>query len=628
MSYPIAPATNTTVDLAFSDGSDGSVGPSGAHISLPIAFGAAVVVGGDDLPVTVSGRFTLRGSAFANIDVGVHRGHSARHLFPFDAAVGKEAHLVAPWQQNQSLQIQTTVSSGDSAQPLPVRASTSWSQAARLQTSGRVPWAVAWPIHKRAVAPWQESRRHRARAKALWQEARAAHDRAVTHWQNALHVRKQPVAPWQVAQNHSAFFVASGGHGSRPQDIQFVAPWQVAQLLVSTGGPAIVVRPGVVPGLQTVVVPLAFCQPYPPPGAGWPSGNVALNFAYFCPGTQPAGQIVVPVRSVYMVQNSVTLYRMPAGTEFEASSFTLDIDADSWTFGWSASLHRSARAHLVRSPSTERVEVQALINGQAVRLAVDSIGRDRSFPTDRISVSGRGRAAELDEVSLNFDNVAARTAQQLMADVLTVNGVSIGWSVDWQITDWLVPAGAWLHQGSYISALQDIADAAGAYLQPHFTDKVIRVLPRYAQAPWDWATLLTPDIELPVAATTLENTEEVIKPAYNRVFVGGVSMGVFGPVNRDGTAGDMMAPPVTHALITAAEVHRQRGLAVLSDTGVQEHLTLKTLLLPETGIIMPGKVLRYVTEDGPGLGIVRKTNINMSQWPQMHQTLGVETHVE
>lgn len=598
--------------------------------ALPFDGNGRLVLGDerDDSPVVKSIEIGVSATFSGDMDCSI------KLLWDANVSRGEAVQVRQHWQD---------------AEAIATRASSHWQDAKAFSNSAAVRWQEGLVSSAHAEARWQQSEPFAARAALRWQDAAPMRHGVDFRYQEAIHLRAAAAAHWQDAapMRHSVDFryqeaihlrtaaavhwqdgqplrrtATHRGRDGQPVHITMGVRWQDAM------------RPPV--GLSVVVQPTKPTEPpcYDPATLGrlefvepWVANNGRLVFVCVR-GQQPGAAIVIPVRSVYMVQNSVILYRMPAGTEFEAINFSLDIDADSWTFGWSASLHRSARAHLVRSPSTERVEVQALVNGQAVRLTVDSIGRDRSFPTDRISVSGRGRAAELDEVSLNFDNVAARTAQQLMADVLTVNGVSIGWSVDWQITDWLVPAGAWLHQGSYISALQDIADAAGAYLQPHFTDKVIRVLPRYAQAPWDWATLLTPDIELPVAATTLENTEEVIKPAYNRVFVGGVSMGVFGPVTRDGTAGDVLAPPVTHGLITAAEVHRQRGLAVLSDTGVQEHLTLKTLLLPETGIIMPGKVLRYVTEDGPGLGIVRKTNINMSQWPQMHQTLGVETHVE
>ena len=99
-------------------------------------------------------------------------------------------------------------------------------------------------------------------------------------------------------------------------------------------------------------------------------------------------------------------------------------------------------------------------------------------------------------------------------------------------------------------------------------------------------------------------------------------------MTRGGTAGDKVAAPIVHPLITAPDAHRQRGLAELSDTGVQEHLSLRTMVLPETGIILPGKVVRYVDEDGPRLGIVRGTNVSMDRWPALHQTLEIETHVQ
>lgn len=359
-------------------------------------------------------------------------------------------------------------------------------------------------------------------------------------------------------------------------------------------------------------------------------GRAPLELLFECDAhdVPPGGPVIIPVRRTYVVHNNVTLHRVPSGAEFKASAFSLDIDVDSWTFGWSASLHGSARAHLQRTAPDERVAVECSINGILVRLSIDSIGRDRSFPKDRIRVTGRGRSAELGDVSLAFGNTADRTAQQLMQDVLTVNGVSIGWDLDWQIEDWLVPADAWLFQGSYITALQDIAGAVGAYIQPHLTNQVLRVLPRYPVAPWHWAEDLTPDIVLPVAVTSVENVEEVIRPAYNQVHVGGLKApAVFGPVTRGGTAGDIEPDPVLHAVITATQAHRQAGLAVLSDTGLQEHVTVQTLVLPETGIIMPGTVVSYISDDKTRKGIVRKTGLQMQSWPVMHQTLGVETHV-
>lgn len=354
-------------------------------------------------------------------------------------------------------------------------------------------------------------------------------------------------------------------------------------------------------------------------------GHLLFQCGHYTPPV--VAGVVVPVRRFYMVINSVSLVRLPSGVELPAYAFSMTVDADSFTWSWSATLDKSAAPHVVREPGGAPVELQALVNGQPYRFTIDRAGRSRQFPGDRIAVSGRGLAAELDAPwapVMTFGNQAEMTAQQLMSDVLTANGVSIGWALDWRIQDWLVPAGAWQMQGVYIGAVNDIAGAVGAYVQPHPTDRVLRVLPRYPAAPWDWGDL-TPDVQLPAAAVQVESTEWLRKPAYTGVFVGGVSAGVFGPVTRGGTSGSLLAPQVTHALITDPVAHLQRGLAVLSDTGDQEYVQLTFQVLPETGIIMPGTLLGYVSDDGPAVGIVRGTSVSWSR-PRLRQTIGVETH--
>ena len=272
--------------------------------------------------------------------------------------------------------------------------------------------------------------------------------------------------------------------------------------------------------------------------------------------------------------------------------------------------------------------LMANINGVPFKLRLESARRDRSFlPQERWSVSGRGLAAVLAEPwakAMSFGNpTQALTAQQLAIEALKINGVSIGWDVDWRLEDWQVPAGAWALQGSYIDAINDVAAAAGGYVQPHNTNQVLRILPKYPVAPWNWGDV-TPDFEIPAAVAEVEGTEFVDKPDYNRVFIGGVSAGVFGPVTRAGTAGDLIAPQVTHALITDVTAQRQRGLAELANTNRQAILTLAMPVLPEAGVILPGNFVRYQGAE-IAMGIVRSTSVNWAA-PKLRQTLEVETH--
>lgn len=345
---------------------------------------------------------------------------------------------------------------------------------------------------------------------------------------------------------------------------------------------------------------------------------------------EPGQTIIITARRAYIVQNSITLTRLDTGAELQAHSFGMTLDYQSWTWSWQASLHHTAAAHLGRDSQGDPADLLATVNGVQFRLRLERVARDRRhLPQERYSVSGKGRAAILDAPwapQMQFGNpLAEYTAQQLAVNALTINGVGIGWGVDWQLEDWLVPAGAWALQGSYIAAINDIAQAAGGYVQPHNTDAVLRILHKYPTAPWEWGTV-TPDFEIPAALAEVESTEFIDKPIYNRVFVGGQGAGVFGPLTRAATPGDKIAPQATHPLITVAAAWRQRGRAELSDVGKQERIRISLPVLAETGVITPGQFVRYRT--GPQqttTGIVRGTAIDW-QRPRLRQTLEIEAH--
>ncbi|MDN4590248.1 hypothetical protein DBA29_17295 [Xenophilus aerolatus] len=343
---------------------------------------------------------------------------------------------------------------------------------------------------------------------------------------------------------------------------------------------------------------------------------------------EPGETVVVPVRRAYLVQNSIVLTRVDGGELIPASSFAMSIDADSWTWQWSATLPGSALP-LVASADGQPVDVIASINGVAYRLCVERFSRERRFAKSDVRVSGRGRAAILDapySPVLNHVGDSDMTIAQLLEKVLTINGSGIGWSVEFGIEDWFVPGGTWALQGTYIAGLLDIAGAAGAIIQPHRTDAAVRILPRYPAAPWAWADV-TPDFQLPAAAVAVEAIEWIDRPAYNRVFaLGTTSAGVAGQVTRAGTAGDQLAPQVTHSLMTDVVGVRQRGLPELANTGRQAQVALRLQVLPETGVIVPGQFVRYVDGSESRLGLVRSTSLDW-QRPSLRQSITLETHL-
>lgn len=348
------------------------------------------------------------------------------------------------------------------------------------------------------------------------------------------------------------------------------------------------------------------------------------------PPEPPEGQVVVPVRSCYLVLNDVYLKRVAGSVMLKATTMSLNIDVDSWTWSFSASVPASD-LEAVEPVAGVPVEVEAQINGSAYRFLVEKIATERVFPRNTVRISGRGKSALLASPYapvLTFANSADRTAQQLMADVLTDSGVPLGWDIDWNLEDWLVPAGVFGVNGSYMDALTAISGAAGAYIQPHPTAQELSVLLRYPALPWAWGSV-SPDFVLPSSVTTREGVEFTDKPRYNRVFVSGQQQGRLVRVTSAGSDGGLLAPMVTDPLITAVEAGRQRGASILADTGRQAIVGLGLPVLEETGVITPGKFVRYEDPSGNRTGIVRATSVEVSGGgANVRQSLTVETHEE
>lgn len=334
----------------------------------------------------------------------------------------------------------------------------------------------------------------------------------------------------------------------------------------------------------------------------------------------------IPVRRSYIVRNNFYLLTFVSNNLLDAYAFTASLDADSWTWTWSATIP-GQQFNLVSEIITDPpLELTASLNGTLIRLVAESISWDHTHGKAALKLSGRGRTAYLASPyapTLTWSQPQYRTAQQLAAEALTLNGVSIGWTVNWGLEDWVVADNAWSHTGTYITALNRIAEAGGGYLQPHDTEKTIRFLPRYPKPPWHWDDL-NPDFELPQSIIITEKVDWEQKPQYNAVWVAGsASGGRLDRIVRTGTAADLMAPTITDDLATSEVMTRQRGLRVLSESGGIKTMSLSLPILASTGIIRPGHIVSYQWQGDNYLGIVRGVSVSFS-FPTASQTIQVE----
>ncbi|MGE4340974.1 MAG: hypothetical protein AB7E55_34260, partial [Pigmentiphaga sp.] len=506
----------------------------------------------------------------------------------------------APWSRSRLsrsavVALVTAISIRDSGARSP------WGIATAQRCDARSSWAVAGTADHAGEIPWST---YAARAicalPAVWRVANTAD--------------RYAVLPWGRYGGRPFVDARPGWSVSRAADLSAVVPWQSygprhASLDIIVTGSA--------PADGWWVLPwVRYSRPLNP---GW---GVVID-----PGGPPVdenGTIIVPIRSTYIVLNTVSLVIADTGEPIQHSGLSLQLDVDSWAWGWSATVPASYLTTLRPSGEDGFVEVVATINGEPFRLVIETLQRDRRFGRSDLKIGGRGRSAWLaapHSPTITRYNTESRTAQQLLEDALTTNGVSIGWAVDWQVTDWLVPAGAWSYQGSYIDAAVRIAEAAGAVVQPHPMDQTLRILHRYPATPWEWPDA-TPDIALPEDVVTVEGITWSDKPRYDAVYVAG---SILGHVTRTGTSGGVVAPMVTDALVTEDVAARQRGRAILSDTGRQAQIRLSLPVLEETGIIQPGALIQYTEQGVVRLGLARAVDVQCG-WPAVNQTVTVETH--
>ncbi|MCS4509126.1 hypothetical protein [Xylophilus ampelinus] len=629
--HPAVPAG--PVHLVFGD--DSIAQPLPAIMSvvglLPALRGAAPIVRQQRIAVA-SSLPPLRGSVAARYLSDTARpatnqivggwsgadGAAASQGFLWQGAVASPAALSADWQQAFALEQFTQQR---------------WQDAERQPRSQSDNWQDATPLRMQAVSGWQDALRDRRLGQALaWQQGVPARAGTVLFDQDALRDRRQSLGVhWRDALQLSTV-AGSGASAGMPLRVLLSTVWQYAMQPVIGK---------TIPGPIHPVEPPCYV---PPPGravnlvfsAAW-DGSTGLVF--FCerhgggPDPEPP-RYVIPLLEVYMSVHAIECVLLPSLEPVTLLDTTISADDDGYAWSMSATGPQHLMEQLAPSGGAP-AQVRITVDGTAWVFVIESIARTRSATGIRTQVSGRSATSLLGDPYMpaqTWLSTAGRNVQQLALEALEFTGVAVGW----QSVDWQVPAGAWSHQGTPLSAVLRIAEAGGAVVRSHRTDAQLVVAPRYPLMPWEWSAA-TPDVQIPLAVVTTDSYQPAYKPAWNAVYVGGQGQGVLGHVKRAGTAGDLLAAQVTDALITHADAARQRGRAVLGAGGAQvpQQITLPVLTggtLP--GVLQQGQLLEVLE---PGLawrGMVRGISLRVAlsssgkgRGIDIRQTATVERHL-
>ncbi|MFQ2011828.1 hypothetical protein ACK336_01120 [Aeromonas veronii] len=344
-------------------------------------------------------------------------------------------------------------------------------------------------------------------------------------------------------------------------------------------------------------------------------GEAELEFVWHCSDAA----IVIPTRRVYLVSNTAKIVRVRDGLDIPATAVSIELDTDSWAWQFSAQIPRIAAAAL-----TDEEEVSIHINGQQWDCVCDGWQSSQSFGRESAALTGRSRTAYLSPTHVLAQAVserAAATMAQLAAAVLPV-----GWTLDWQAADWLVPAGFFsLDNQTPIEVVRYLAEAAGGFVLPHQRNRHLVIKPRYPTVPWQLDTAQA-DVAIPRAIITTLGSDFQPGHTANGIWVTGGHQGISARVMRQGTAGEQQAPTITHPLVCDVTAARAQGVVGLAKTMPKRTQTIELPLSADTGLILPGALLAVDGWKGYNRG-VRVSAALQNRAMTVRQQLSVERFV-
>lgn len=500
------------------------------------------------------------------------------------------------------------------------------SPAAKTGQAG-LPWGPAQARAAAARLSWNAILPRRAALSLVWQVPLPRTQDAAMVWRTAHGLAWHQAQAWGVAgprgsdlkvdwtravpRQHAAG-VVYGTPGVRwaPAGVQWAAS-QAAQRSTGAFWSAIVLRGRhrAVPwGLTSLGHPFFLPRvplPVPPERPSFVSTASHLFFDFstraqtpgFIPGDLGTALQVdfrYPPRRTIAVHHSASLVAWPSLVPIPLSGVSLSLNRGDITWQASLRIPDRAAAQAVAPQLNGVQEVLLTLDGYAWRLIVEGYDENRQFAQTDCTLTARSVSAYLaapysEARSITHNEI--KTAHQLADFEVT----DLGFTVNWDVIDWTVPAGAASYTSkTCLDALATVAAAVGAIVIPHRTEKTLTVAYAHTTPSWGW------NAATPVRVlnnSLIERIGSRFAPAaqHNKVYVFGGPVGGAGAgISRLGTAGDKPAPTVIDPLLTDVLANQERGRQILSASGNRLQLTVEVPLTPaqqNPGLIEPGDLV-------------------------------------
>ncbi len=618
------PGSGSPVEIVFGDDSGAPAGTGVLHIAGSITGLRGHITARTFALAHAAGSITgLRGHVVAHHDINVSR--------PL-ARTGRDA-----WQPAAPLRAGTQVRF-EQSRAIGAALRAQWQQSAQIGAALRAQWQATDPVQRATRLQYQQAQRLAA-APTRQQFEQAGHIQQLRRHQYQ-HARSLAATPVQ-----QRFEDAERLRRLVRQQYQRAVPLAaaIAQRFGIADHLGVVRRaqyqqarkplPGITPGTQPPAPDPCYVPKLPAELVFDLEADAALpvGLVFVCerhgpgPGPDPEPpQYIIPLLRVYMTVHSLSAVLLPSleRVKLDNVSITSDDDGYAWHLSASGPMHLMDQlAPVGGTPARVRVT----IDGIQWVFAIEPPERSRRFGERQAQVRGSSVTALLGAPHMPeraWTSTVALTAQQIVAAALEFTGVT----VDWGLSDWLVPAEAWSHQGSPLSVAQRVAEAAGAVLRSHRTDATLAFAPKYPHMPWAWPAAV-PSVQMPGQIITQDTLQHIAAAQFNAVYVAGTTAGgVLGHVVRIGSAGDVLAPQITDPLITHEVAARQRGSAVLAAAAITKRQPITVPLLTggtSPGLILPGYLIEVAEPSETWRGLVRGITITAGM-PTVRQALSVE----
>lgn len=620
MTYP---QPHANVDLTFEF-------PAGSGTVADLTFGATLgPPPGAVYEATFNARFALRGTVTVDYDSAQWRGLRSGTVLGFGQATATQMSTAVAWMPAAPAVRSAALVHGQGRRADRVT-SAGWSFPTLATRNAALGFGrAAHAASARAAMGWGLPRPHQSPSALAWAQAGQRGNGVALVFFLAKPAHRSVASPWDVGALMQRAVTARMGRAALALRPAVALPWRVAQLLSSLGGPRFLPGPAMaLPVRPDTVADVRFCALYPD------THRTTLVFGVNpCGGITPDAPVYVLPARFYMAVHSLEAQLLPGLTSIPI--FDVSLSADSGSFAWTFSASGPAQLFDALAPTGgEPAQIRITLDGMPWVFVVDSLQRQHEFGKTGTRIAGRSATSAVGAPyarELARLNATAQNAQQLAAAALNLTGVDL----DWGIADWLVPAGAWSHMGTPLSAVQAIAEAAGGYVNSHRSAPTLLVRHPYPTlpggipgGPWNWGGAFAADVELAPDAIITSSIERRDGPDLDGIYVSGANQGVLGLVRRTGTTGSKLATMVTDPLITANAAAQQRGLSVLGQSGPKHIVQISMPIL--TGGTNPGVLdvgqLVQINESVPWRGRVRSVGVQASM-PTARQQITLERHL-